>query len=119
MFADLGSAPATMEASRAGDFIGCAPGSATEIADADQAYIQDLPSVNAMCAVCPQCLGVNIQNIQSSLEHIFRIYTMYMVYIQDKPSVEGIYLGYPQRMGYESKICPAYRVHIQDELPNV
>ena len=40
MFQDLGSCPATMEASKAADFYGLAPGFAVEIADAVQAYIQ-------------------------------------------------------------------------------
>ena len=40
MFQDLGSSPATLEAARACDADGCIPGHATEIADAEQAYIQ-------------------------------------------------------------------------------
>ena len=40
MFQDLGSAPATMEASKIGDFYGCVPGHSLEIADAVQAYVQ-------------------------------------------------------------------------------
>ena len=40
MFQDLGSCPATMEASKAADFYGLTPGFAVEIADAVQAYIQ-------------------------------------------------------------------------------
>ena len=40
LFQDLGSSPATMEASRAADAYGCAPGHDIEIADAEQAYIQ-------------------------------------------------------------------------------
>ena len=40
MFQDLGSAPATMEASKIADFFGCTPGHVVEVADAVQAYIQ-------------------------------------------------------------------------------
>ena len=40
MFQDLGSAPATMEASKAADFCGCVPGNEIQVADADQAYVQ-------------------------------------------------------------------------------
>ena len=40
IFSDMGSCPATMEASRAADFYGFIPGHAVEIADAVQAYIQ-------------------------------------------------------------------------------
>ena len=40
MFQDLGSCPATVEASKAADCYGCAPGFDIEIADAIQAYIQ-------------------------------------------------------------------------------
>ena len=40
VFQDLGSSPATMEASRAADAYGFAPGNFAEIADAEQAYIQ-------------------------------------------------------------------------------
>ncbi len=40
MFQDLGSCPATMEASRAVDCYGSFPGHSIEIADAEQAYIQ-------------------------------------------------------------------------------
>ena len=40
LFEDLGSAPATIEASRMADFIGCAQGNAIHIADAEQAYVQ-------------------------------------------------------------------------------
>ena len=40
MFQDLGSAPATMEAAKVGDFYGCIPGHSLEIADAVQAYVQ-------------------------------------------------------------------------------
>ena len=40
VFQDLGSAPATMDASRAADCFGASPGYCTEIADAEQAYIQ-------------------------------------------------------------------------------
>ena len=40
MFQDLGSAPATLEAGRAADCIGCAPGSTISVADAEQAYVQ-------------------------------------------------------------------------------
>ena len=40
VFQDMGSSPATMEASRAADAYGCAPGHDIEIADAEQAYIQ-------------------------------------------------------------------------------
>ena len=36
----MGSAPATMEASKNADFYGCAPGHEVEIADAEQAYVQ-------------------------------------------------------------------------------
>ena len=40
MFQDLGSAPATLEAGRAADCLGCAPGCTISIADAEQAYVQ-------------------------------------------------------------------------------
>ena len=40
MFQDLGSSPATMEAGKAADCIGCIPGNDTEQADAEQEYIQ-------------------------------------------------------------------------------
>ena len=40
IFQDLGSAPSTMDASKAADFYGLAPGHSVEIAGAEQAYIQ-------------------------------------------------------------------------------
>ena len=40
LFQDLGSSPATLEASRACDAFGCVPGHKTEIADAPAAYVQ-------------------------------------------------------------------------------
>ena len=40
MFQDLGSSPATQEASRAADFVGCKPGNDIQQADAEQAYVQ-------------------------------------------------------------------------------
>ena len=40
LFQDLGSSPATLEASRACDAFGCAPGHSTQIADAPAAYVQ-------------------------------------------------------------------------------
>ena len=40
MFQDLGSSPATMEASRAADCHGCAEGNDIEQADVEQAYVQ-------------------------------------------------------------------------------
>ncbi len=40
IFQDLGSAPATMAASRAADCFGCAPGNVIEVADGEQAYVQ-------------------------------------------------------------------------------
>ena len=40
LFADLGSSPSTMEASRVADFIGCTPGYDEQLADAEQAYVQ-------------------------------------------------------------------------------
>ena len=40
IFQDLGSSPATLEAARAGDAYGAAPGHVIEVADAEQAYIQ-------------------------------------------------------------------------------
>ena len=40
IFQDLGSSPATIEASRAADAYGCAPGHVIEAADAEQAYVQ-------------------------------------------------------------------------------
>ena len=40
LFQDLGSSPATLEASRACDAFGCAPGQATQVADAPAAYVQ-------------------------------------------------------------------------------
>eukprot|EP00974_Lingulodinium_polyedra_P117996 11165496-Lingulodinium_polyedra.AAC.1 len=44
IFQDLGSSPATLEASRAADAYGAAPGHATDEADSEQAYVQaDMP----------------------------------------------------------------------------
>ena len=40
LFQDLGRSPATLEASRACDAYGCGPGMHTEVADAEQAYVQ-------------------------------------------------------------------------------
>ena len=40
MFQDLGSSPATLDASRAVDAYGAAPGHVIEVADAEQAYVQ-------------------------------------------------------------------------------
>jgi hypothetical protein len=40
VFEDLGNSPATMDASRAADCYGCAPGHSIQQADAEQAYIQ-------------------------------------------------------------------------------
>ena len=40
VFQDLGSCPATMDAARAADCVGCFPGNDCQIADAVQAYIQ-------------------------------------------------------------------------------
>ena len=40
IFQDLGSAPATMEASKTADFYGCQEGHTIEVADAEQAYVQ-------------------------------------------------------------------------------
>ena len=40
IFQDLGSSPASMEASKAADFVGCCPGNDVQIADAIQAYVQ-------------------------------------------------------------------------------
>ena len=40
LFQDLGSSPATLEASRACHAVGCAPGHVTQIADAPAAYVQ-------------------------------------------------------------------------------
>ena len=40
IFQDLGSAPATMEASKTADFYGCQQGHTIEVADAEQAYVQ-------------------------------------------------------------------------------
>ena len=40
LFQDLGSSPASMEASKAVDFYGCMDGHAIQQADAEQAYIQ-------------------------------------------------------------------------------
>ena len=40
LFQDLGSSPATPEASRACDAYGREPGMHTEVADAEQAYVQ-------------------------------------------------------------------------------
>ena len=42
MFQDLGSSPASTEASRSADFYGCLPGHDVEQADAEQAYVQSL-----------------------------------------------------------------------------
>ena len=39
-FMDMGSAPATLDAARACDFLGCAPGNDGQQADAIQAYVQ-------------------------------------------------------------------------------
>ena len=51
IFQDLGSCLATMEASKAADFYGLAPGFAVEIAGAVQAYIQAELS-GTPCWVC-------------------------------------------------------------------
>ena len=40
VFQDLGSSPATMEASKITDFYGCTEGNTVQIADAEQAYVQ-------------------------------------------------------------------------------
>ena len=40
VFEDLGNAPATVDASRAADCFGCAPGHVIQMADAEQAHIQ-------------------------------------------------------------------------------
>ena len=40
IFQDLGSSPASMEASKTADFVGCCPGNDVQIADAVQAYVQ-------------------------------------------------------------------------------
>ena len=40
IFQDLGSQPATMEAPKAADCFGCAPGHAIQVADVEQAYVQ-------------------------------------------------------------------------------
>jgi hypothetical protein len=40
LFNDMGSAPATMDASRAADCYGCAPGHVSQVADAEQAFTQ-------------------------------------------------------------------------------
>ena len=40
MFQDLGSSPATMEAGKAADIVGCMPGNNCQQADAEQAYVQ-------------------------------------------------------------------------------
>ena len=40
MFQDLGSSSATLEAARACDAFGCAPGHATQVSDAQAAYVQ-------------------------------------------------------------------------------
>eukprot|EP00974_Lingulodinium_polyedra_P089453 8674879-Lingulodinium_polyedra.AAC.1 len=40
IFQDLGSAPATIEASRAADVYGAAPGHETDVVGAEQAYVQ-------------------------------------------------------------------------------
>eukprot|EP00969_Alexandrium_andersonii_P187833 8299871-Alexandrium_andersonii.AAC.1 len=40
IFQDLGSTPATLEASRVADASGAQPGFSTEVADAEQAYVQ-------------------------------------------------------------------------------
>ena len=40
LFQDLGSNPATLDASRFADFYGIAPGHGLEVADAEQAYVQ-------------------------------------------------------------------------------
>ena len=40
MFQDLGGSLATLQAAKAGEFFGCLPAHAIEIADVEQAYIQ-------------------------------------------------------------------------------
>ena len=40
MFAELGSAPATMEADKIADVLGLQPGHTVELSDAEQAYCQ-------------------------------------------------------------------------------
>ncbi len=55
LFQDLGSAPASMEASKAADAYGSLPGHDVEQADAEQAYIQsDYPGVPTWVALPPE-----------------------------------------------------------------
>ena len=55
LFQDLGSSPATLEASRACDAYGCVPDHDTEVADAQQAYIQaDLKGVPSWVCIPPE-----------------------------------------------------------------
>ena len=55
LFQDLGSSPATLDASRAADAYGCVPGHDTEIADAEQAYIQaDLKGTPSWVCLPPE-----------------------------------------------------------------
>ena len=51
IFQDLGSCPATMEASKTDGFYGLIPGHAVEIADAEQAHIQALLT-GTPCWIC-------------------------------------------------------------------
>ena len=53
IFEDLGSSPATLEASRAADAFGAAPGHALEVADAEQAYAQAEMMGHLHMGVCP------------------------------------------------------------------
>ena len=55
LFQDLGSSPATLEAARACDAFGCIPGHDTEIADAEQAYVQaELKGVPSWVCIPPE-----------------------------------------------------------------
>ncbi len=55
IFQDLGSAPATMAASRAADCFGCAPGNTIEVADGEQAYVQaDLKGTSCWVSLPPE-----------------------------------------------------------------
>ena len=66
MFQDLGSNPATMEASRAADFYGSCPDNETQIADAEQACIQ-ARLTGTPCWIC--CLLRNDLNLGRDSAH--------------------------------------------------
>ena len=69
LFQDLGSSPATLEASCAADAYGCCPGHETEIADAEQAYVQaDLKGVPSWVCLPPEARAAEIVGAEMAKE---------------------------------------------------